>query len=94
MLQRQVPDLGILRFMILRRRRQALVRIDVDTQPDPDVWMRTYSLLGTPTPLPHGAQYIRRHTGVPRGTDTAVEHYFAASVFSSLIFFRGNVRVD
>ena len=56
--------------------------------------MRQHSLLGTGPPLPHGVQYIRRHTAVPRGEDTAVEHYFARSVFPGLFFFRGHVRAD
>jgi hypothetical protein len=90
----QVPDVRILRFMVLRRRFQSLTRIDVNLQPDPDAWMNQYSLLGTGPLLPHGAQYIRRHTGVPRGNDTAVEHYFSSSVFRSFSFFEGNVRAN
>jgi len=94
MLLPQLPDLRILRFVILRGRLQSITRIDVDAQADPDAWMAQYSLLGSDAPLPHGAQYIRRHTGVTRGDDTAVEHYFAQSVFPSLIFFRGRIRAD
>jgi len=94
MLLPQVPGLRILRFVVLRCRLQSIATIDVDAQPDPDAWMRQYSLLGTDTPRPHGAQHIRRHTGVPRGEDTAVEHYFGRSVFPSLLFLRGCVRAD
>jgi hypothetical protein len=94
MLLPQVPDLRILRFAVLRRRLRSIAGIDVDAQPDPDGWMERHSRLGTGTPLPHGAQYIRRHTAVPRGEDTAVEHYFARSVFPSLFFVRGHVRAD
>jgi hypothetical protein len=31
---------------------------------------------------------------VGRGEDTAIEHYFARSVFRSLYFFRGHVCAD
>jgi len=94
MLLHQMPHLRILRFMVLGRRLQSLPTIDVDAQPDPDVWMRQYSLLGTARPLPHGAKYIRRHTGLPRGDDTAVEHYFARSVLPHLLFFRWGIHGD
>jgi hypothetical protein len=80
--------------MVLRRRFQSMRTIDVDAQPDPDAWMRRHSLLGTATPLPHGAEHVRRHTAVPRGQGTAVEHYFAHSVFGNLFFFRGYLRGD
>jgi hypothetical protein len=88
----QEPDLRILRFLLLRRRLESFTTIDVDAQPDPDSWMSRYSLLASDTPLPHGAQYVLRHTAVERGEDTAIEHYFAQSVFRSLVFFRGHVR--
>lgn len=94
MLLPQVPNLRILRFMVLRRRVLSMVGINVDALPDPDGWMRQHSLLGSSMSLPHGAQYIRRHTGISRAEDTAVEHYFASSVFSSLFFLRGCVRAD
>jgi hypothetical protein len=90
----QVPNLRILRFVVLRGCLQAMTTLDVDALPDPDEWMRRHSLLGTDTPLPHGAEYIRRHTGMPRGEDTAVEHYFARSVAPSLFFLRGYVRAE
>ncbi len=85
----RVPDLRILRFLVLHCHMHSMVCIDVDAEPDPEVWMQQHSLLWTDTPLPHGAQYIRRHTGIPRGDDTAIEHYFARSVFPSLFFLRG-----
>jgi hypothetical protein len=94
MLLPQVPNLRILRFMVLHCRLQSLTRIDVDGLPAPDEWMAQHSLLWTATPLPHGAEYIRRHTGMPRGDDTAVELYFARSVFPSLLFFRECVRAN
>jgi hypothetical protein len=90
----RVPNLHILRFVVLRRRVQGMATVDVDAQQNPEAWMWQYSLLYTSTPLPHGAQYIRRHTGIARGLDTAVEHYFAGSVFPSLFFLRGHARAD
>jgi hypothetical protein len=66
----------------------------VNAQPDPDEWMSQHSLLYTETPLPHGVQYIRRNTGISRGADTAVEHYFSTTVFPMLYFLSGSVRAN
>lgn len=92
--RRDVPDLRILRFAILRRRLISLRTIDVDAEPNPDEWMNRYSLLGTDQPLEHRAAYVRRHTDISRGIDTAVEHFFSKTVFPYLGFCRGTVRAD
>jgi hypothetical protein len=94
MLLRRTPDLRILRFAVSRSRLRSLHTINVDELEDPEAWMRRHSSLWTDAPVRHGAQYVRRHTTVRRGDETAVEHYFAASAFRFLCFCRGPARAD
>jgi hypothetical protein len=94
MLSRRTADLRILRFAVSRSRLRSLRTINVDELEDPEAWMRRHSSLWTDAPARHGAQYVRRRTAVRRGDETAVEHYFAASVFRFLCFCRGSARAD
>ncbi len=94
MLLRFGADFRILRFAVPRGRLLALRTIDVDELDDPETWMRRHSLLWTDDPADHGAQYVRRRTSVPRGSGTAVEHFFSATVVRRLWYWMGMARAD
>jgi hypothetical protein len=91
---RLCPEVRILRFAVLRRCLKKLHTIDVGAMDDPDAWMDKYSLLGRGPVQDHGAMYIRRPTAVPRGRESAIEHFFSTLVFRSLCFCRGTARAQ
>lgn len=94
MLLRFGGDFRIVRFAVPRHRLLALRTIDVDELDDSEEWMRRHSLLWTDDPADHGARYVRRRTSVPRGNETAVEHFFSITVVRRLCYWRGLARVD